>query len=192
MTTGAVETAIGAALRDLRAARGMSARDLAAAAGVSAGMVSRIESGQVSPSLATLSALAGALETPLASLFRDAGSPRMDVTHVRGGRGLAARRIAGRHAHDFVALGLHRRADLRFEPFLVTLTRDDDARPPEYRGRGCLFLYVLEGEAIYGYADQRFTLGPGDSLSFDAELRHGFLEVLTPKLVFLSVQAERA
>lgn len=188
---GGVEASVGAVLRDLRLARGISARDLATAAGVSAGMISRVESGRVSPSLATLSALAAALETPLASLFREAGAPRADVTHVVGGKGLASRRIAGAHTHDFTSLGFHRRADLRFEPFLVTLFRAEGVRPPEYRGRGCLFLYVLEGEAVYGYDGRDILLKAGDSLSFDAELRHGFVEVISPKLAFLSVQAER-
>ncbi len=186
-----VDAAVGAVLRRLRAARDLSARDLAQASGVSAAMISRVESGTVSPSLATLSALARALDAPLASLFREAGPPRADITHVEGGRGLASTRIAGAHAHAFVSLGFHRRAGLRFEPYLVTLTRAEGVRPPEYQGHGCLFLYVLQGEALYLYDARQFHLRPGDSLSFDAELRHGFVEVLTPRLRFLSVQAER-
>jgi transcriptional regulator with XRE-family HTH domain len=188
----AVEIAVGATLRALREARGLTARDLAEASGVSAAMISRVEGGSVSPSLATLTALAGALETPLASLFRDAGRAKSDFTHVVGGEGLRSTRIVGEHSHMFTSLGFHRRPGLRFEPFLVTLTRREGVRPPEYQGRGCLFLYVLEGEAVYQYDAERVRLGPGDSLSFDAELRHGFAEILTPELRFLSVQAERA
>ena len=50
---------------------------------------------------------------------------------------------------------------------------------------------ALEGEAIYRYGQARFTLKPGDSISVDAELNHGFVEVLTPEFTFLTVQAER-
>jgi transcriptional regulator with XRE-family HTH domain len=185
------DAAVGAVLRRLRAERSMSAKALAEASGVSAAMISRVESGAVSPSLATLSALSQALETPLASLFREAGPSKADFTHVEAGRGLAATRIAGGRAHEFVALGLHRRPGLRFEPYLVTLGRTNGARPPEYRGEGCLFLYVLEGEALYRYDARRIHLRAGDSLSFDAELRHGFEKVLSERLRFLSVQAER-
>ena len=53
------------------------------------------------------------------------------------------------------------------------------------------FVQVLKGEAIYRYGQQRFTLATGDSISVDAELSHGFIEVLTPKFVFLTVQAEK-
>jgi transcriptional regulator with XRE-family HTH domain len=186
-----VEAAVGAVLRDLRSLRGLTAKDLAEASGVSAAMVSRIESGQVSASLATLAALARALEVPLAGLFREAGRARADFTLVRQGQGLAARRIAGAHAHDFVSLGFHNRPGLRFDPVLVTLTRREGVRPPEYQGHGCLFLYMLEGEAIYAHDGQAFRIGAGDSLSFDAELPHGFVEVLSERVRFLSVQAER-
>lgn len=183
--------AVGAVLRDLRTQRGLSARDLAAASGVSAAMVSRIEGGRVSPSLATLSSLAVALDTPLASLFRETGAPRADLTHVKAGEGLVATRVAGSHAHEFTVLGFHNRPGLRFEPVLVTLTRHEDARPPEYRGAGCVFLHMLEGEALYGWDSRRIRLGPGDSLSFDAEPRHGFLDLISERVRFLSVQAER-
>jgi transcriptional regulator with XRE-family HTH domain len=186
-----VEAAVGGVLRHLRQVRDMTARDLADASGVSTAMISRIERGQVSPSLATLSALADALDAPLASLFREAGRARADFTHVKGGQGLASTRISGAHSHEFVALGARTRPDLRFEPVMVTLTRKDDARPPEYLGHGCLFLYMLEGEAIYAYDDQRIRIEAGDSLSFDAELRHGFVEVLSERVRFISVQAER-
>ena len=38
----------------------------------------------------------------------------------------------------------------------------------------------------------RMTMRAGDSLTVDAELNHGFTEVLSPEFVFLTVQAEPA
>ena len=67
----------------------------------------------------------------------------------------------------------------------------DRGHPPTYVGQGVVFVQVLQGEAIYRYGQQQFTLATGDSISVDAELSHGFIEVLTPKFVFLTVQAER-
>ena len=72
----------------------------------------------------------------------------------------------------------------------MRLERRDDSRPPLYNGRGCIFLFVLEGEAVYRYGGRDYRLREGDSLSLDAEVGHGFKEVLSPELVFLSVQAE--
>ncbi len=185
-----VDLAIGSALRDLREGRGLSARQLAARAGVSAAMVSRIETGQVSPSISTLSALGRALDVPLVSLFRETASDHADFTHVRKGEGLKSTRIVDGHTHEFVNLAFHTRRDLQFEARLVTLTRQD-AKPPVYIGHGVVFVHAIEGEAVYGCGPREILLRAGDSVSLDAELSHGFRKVVTPRFVFLTVQAER-
>jgi len=185
-----VDLAIGAALRDLREGRGLSARQLAAHAAVSAAMVSRIENGQVSPSISTLNALSKALDVPLVSLFRETASAHADCTFVRKGEGLRSTRIVEDHVHEYVDLAFHTRRDLQFEARVVTLTRQE-ARPPVYIGHGVVFVRAIQGEAIYGYGQQEFRLKAGDSLSLDAELSHGIKTVITPKFVFLTVQAER-
>jgi transcriptional regulator with XRE-family HTH domain len=186
-----ISSAVGRAIRDLRDHGTMTARDLAQRSGVSAAMISRIESGQVSPSLSTLEQLAAALGVPVVSLFRETGSSVSDFTVVRKGEGLKSTRLTGRHAHAFTVLGFHRRLDLQFESVLVTVERNEHAQPPTYTGHGCVFIYVLEGTAIYRYGQQEMLLTEGDSISLDAELRYGIQKVLSPRLRFLSVQAER-
>lgn len=186
-----VNAAVGRAIRELREMSGITARDLAARASISAAMVSRIESGQVSPSLATLELIATALETPLPGFFRDIGPTVSDFTHVRSGQGLTSTRQMGRHIHEFTVLGFHRRSNLQFECLLVTLQRNEEAAPPTYTGQGCVFVYVLEGDAVYCYGQQEVRLRQGDSICLDAELRYGIQKVLSPRLRFLSVQAER-
>ncbi|KIC40607.1 XRE family transcriptional regulator [Ruegeria sp. ANG-R] len=185
-----IDRAIGASLRELRQSRKQSARRLAEQSGISAAMVSRIENGLVSPSIDTLAALSEALEVPIVSLFREARTDHTDYTLVRHGQGLKSTRLASGHSHDYVNLALHSRKDLRFQARRVTLLRDE-GRPPTYVGHGVVFVQVLEGQAIYRYGESRFTLSVGDSISVDAELNHGFEEVLTPEFVFLTVQAER-
>lgn len=153
-------------------------------------MVSRIENGLVSPSIGTLEALAETLEVPIVSLFREARTDHTDYTLVRHGEGLKSTRIAEGHSHEYINLAMHARKDLRFQARHVTLLRDG-SQPPTYVGHGVVFVQALAGEAIYCYGQNRFTLRGGDSLSVDAELNHGFVEVLTPEFVFLTVQAER-
>ncbi|WP_372574796.1 helix-turn-helix domain-containing protein [Ruegeria jejuensis] len=185
-----IDRAIGASLKELRLTRKQSARRLAELSGISAAMVSRIENGLVSPSIDTLAALAEALEVPIVSLFRKARTDHTDYTLVRHGEGLKSTRIAGGHSHEYVNLAMHARKDLRFQARRVTLLREG-GQPPTYVGHGVVFVQALEGEAIYRYGEARFTLIAGDSISVDAELNHGFVEVLTPEFVFLTVQAER-
>ncbi len=186
--TNATDLAIGTALRALREARGMTARQLALDADVSPAMVSRIENGQVSPSISTLSALSAALEVPLVSLFRDTASGHSDFTHVKQGEGLKSTRLIEGHSHEFTNLALHARRDLRFEAHMVTLLRQS-GKPPSYVGHGVLFIHLKQGEGRYRYGQHEVVLKEGDSLSLDAELSHGFVEVISDKLVFLSVQA---
>ena len=184
-----IDNAIGSALKDLRMAQSLSARQLAQMSDISAAMISRIENGQASASIATLSALAEALQVPLVSLFRETTTNYADYTLVRKGEGLKSTRIVDEHFHDFVNLAVHTRRDLQFGSRMVTLTQQD-AKPPIYIGHGVVFIYALEGEAIYSYGQQEFHLVSGDSISIDAELRHGFTKVVTPTFRFLTVQAE--
>jgi transcriptional regulator with XRE-family HTH domain len=184
-----IDRAIGESLRQLREARDLSARQLATESGVSAAMISRIESAQVSPSIATMTALSNALEVPLVSLFRDTAIERADFTLVKKGEGLKSTRIVGEHRHEFTSLSHHRRRDLHFEAHQITLSKKQ-TNFPVYVGHGVLFIHALKGKAVFNYGREEITLAAGDSLSIDAELAHGFERVLTDEFVFLNVQAE--
>ena len=186
----ATDLAIGAALNDLRKNKGLTARQLARDAKVSAAMISRIENGQVPPSISTLRALSAALDVPLVSLFRETAAEYADYTHVKSGKGLRSARLIGEHSHAFVNLAVHTRRDLQFAAHMMTLVRQE-ARPPDYVGHGVVFLYAIAGKAVYEYGPREIVLETGDSLSLDAELRHGFKEVLSDEFTFLTLQAER-
>ena len=185
-----INRAIGVSLKEIRQDQNLTAKELSDLSGISAGMISRIENGLASPSISSLESLALALQTSIISLFREAHSVHTDYTLVRNGEGIKSTRMAGNHSHEFVNLALHSRKELRFQARRVELERDR-GHPPTYVGQGVVFVQVLQGEAIYRYGQQQFTLATGDSISVDAELSHGFIEVLTPKFVFLTVQAER-
>ncbi len=185
-----IERLIGQTIRSLRDLAGMSARELAVRSDVSAAMVSRIESGQVSASISSLSALSRALDVPLERLFRNTDTKRGDYTLARAGEGVQSRRVVDGHTHDFENLAVHVRRDLQFEARTVTLSRQS-ASPPRYLGQGVVFVQIVEGEALYQCGDDLLTLRKGDSVTLDAELQHGFVELKADTLVFLTVQAER-
>ena len=64
-----LEALIGLEVRRLRKSRDLTVAQLGAAAGISTGMLSKVENGATSPSLATLHALATALSVPITQLF---------------------------------------------------------------------------------------------------------------------------
>ncbi len=60
--------AVGTTIRQLREERGLSVERLAARAGLTRSTIDRVETGAASPRLVTLTAIADALEVPLAQL----------------------------------------------------------------------------------------------------------------------------
>lgn len=69
-----VEKSVGVEIRTLRQAAGLSAVELANRTGLSSAMLSRIERGNVSPSLFSLAKIAGALQVPVGRLFANVES----------------------------------------------------------------------------------------------------------------------
>jgi len=180
-----LEMLVGAQIRALRTALGMTISDLAAAAGVSPGMLSKAETGQTSPSLATLSALAGAMNMPLASFFTKFDQ-KSDATFVKSGHGLTIERRGSAKGHRYQLLGHALRREVGVEPFLITLDETSDAFPI-FQHDGIEFIYMLEGEVVYAHGDKTYTMLPGDSLFFDSSLAHGPLELRKLPAIYLSV-----
>src|SRR6186997_1771819 len=90
MTTATDPTvaAVGPRVKALREAMDLSLRDLAERSGVSAPMLSQVERGETSPTIAVASRIAAGLELRLSQLLRlDESSP---VTIVRAGEGRRA------------------------------------------------------------------------------------------------------
>lgn len=179
------EALVGAQVRALRTALGMTLADLAAAAGLSQGMLSKVENGQTSPSLATLSAIAGALNMPLGSLFTKFDQ-KSDATFVKGGQGLTIERRGSSKGHRYQLLGHGLRSEVGVEPYLITLDETSDAFPI-FQHEGVEFLYMLQGEVAYAHGDKTYVMEPGDSLFFDANIAHGPLELRRLPAVYLSV-----
>lgn len=180
-----LERLVGAQIRALRQALGLKLADLAATAGLSAGMLSKVETGQTSPSLATLQALAQALNIPLASFFTKFDA-KSDATFVRAGEGLTIERRGSAKGHKYQLLGHGLRADVGVEPYLITLDKGSDAYPI-FEHDGFEFLYMLEGALTYTHGDRTYRMEPGDSLFFDSAIPHGPLELRRLPAVYLSV-----
>ena len=166
-----LEAVIGRKVRALRQALDITAVDLAAEAGLSAGMLSKIENGATSPSLATLQALAAALNVPLAAFFADFDE-RRDCSHVKEGRGVVIERRGTKSGHCYELLGHSLAGSLVAEPYLITLS--NDAVPYTlFQHDGIEFLYMLSGRMTYRHADKSYLMEPGDSLFFDSASLHG-------------------
>ncbi|MGX1306101.1 transcriptional regulator with XRE-family HTH domain [Amorphus suaedae] len=182
-----IERYIGREVRRQRQRLQMTLADLAQATRLSPGMVSKIENGQISPSLSTLTTLANAFNLPLSAFFRSFEESR-DVSYVPAGRGLEIDRRGTRAGHMYQLLGHMIRSSVSVEPYLITLT-EQSAMFTEFQHEGVEFIYMLEGEVTYRHGDRSFQLSPGDSLFFDAIAPHGPAELLTAEARYLSIIA---
>ncbi len=180
-----LEVAIGRQVHEYRQKLGMTVADLARQAGLSAGMLSKIENGQTSPSLATLQALSGALNVPVTAFFRKFEEQR-DATYVKAGEGLAIERRGTRAGHQYHLLGHSIGKSLVVEPYMVTLTETSDVFPI-FQHAGQEFIYIVEGEVGYRHGDKLYDMHPGDSLFFDADAPHGPEELRKLPIRLLSV-----
>lgn len=182
-----LEAVIGWRVRSRAREIGLSSAQLAKRVGLSRAMISKIENAQVSPSLATMSRLAEALEIPITSLFQGLDEER-DALFTKAGGGPELGRPGTKSGHRYQLLGSMRGPAKRMEPMLVTLSSESEVFPL-YEHPGTEFLYMLEGEMEYGYAGASYQMSPGDSLQFDGEVAHGPVRLVRLPVRFLSVTA---
>ena len=157
---------VGARIQDLRKRCGLSIRELARKAEISAAMLSYVERGQNSPSLATLQKLLAALDTDLAGFFADKNAQDAGPIFRREQMRVVA------DAERTYAMVLGRHADVKLEML------DEQIRPsrrkPEYETLQCdVAGYVLSGTLtleMRGRSPQ--TLRPGDAFYVPKKTTH--------------------
>ena len=180
-----LEAGIGAEVHRLRKSLDITMSELAGASGVSAGMLSKIENGTISPSLATLQALATALHVPISQLFTETEEER-DCSFVKAGTGVRIDRRGTKAGHLYDLLGHTLSGEIGVEPYLITL-REDAAPYTHFRHAGVEFIYMLSGKVRYRHADRTYIIEPGDALFFDSAARHGPEELIEAPMQYLSI-----
>lgn len=156
---------LGARLRGLRKERELSQRGLAELAGLSPNAISLIEREEISPSVATLQRLAGALGVKMSYFFETETLAR--VLRVRSGE----RPVIRGAGLTIEGLGA-RLADQQMEPFLITLAPRADMGTGQVVHAGHEFVCCLAGHVQYEIDGALYLLEPGDFLLFEADLPH--------------------
>jgi XRE family transcriptional regulator, regulator of sulfur utilization len=163
--------AIGARIRALRDAMGLSLRDLAERSGVSAPMLSQVERGETSPTLAVAAKIAAGLELTLSQLLRlDEGSHA-----VISREGRRRRYKHGPHQYEELTPPLPgQRADVSLHRLAPAGSTGGPGDPPIHEPGSRETAVVLEGELTLVLDGGRHELRSGDSVTFDADLPHHF------------------
>jgi ribosome-binding protein aMBF1 (putative translation factor) len=185
--TNTLEMAIGHEVRTHRKKLGLTVADLATATGMSVGMLSKIENGNISSSLATLQSLSKALGVAITGFFRGYEEPR-SASFVKAGEGMNIERRGTRAGHHYSLLGHieNNNSGVMVEPYLITLNAESDVFPT-FQHEGMELLYMLDGEVVYRHGESLYRMQPGDSLLFDADAPHGPEELVKLPARYLSI-----
>src|SRR3954452_22810287 len=163
---------IGPRVRALREAMDLSLRDLAERSGVSAPMLSQVERGETSPTLAVASRIANGLELRLSQLLRPGeahtGSLVRRPDRRRGGG-------AGGHCFEILTPPLPgQRAELSRHELGPGAATGGEGPPPMHEPGSREVAVVERGTVTLHIDGAQHELHEGDTVTFDADLAHRF------------------
>jgi len=178
-------TNLAEAIRSVRESKKLSIRGLAQDAGVSPSLLSRVERSQTDPSLATVRAVARALDVPVAELFvarehrngegsEPAGRDARDGTARRPSPGVVApdqrkqlHLPATGLKYELLSPDLQGQIEFLWSEFAEGQPETDFA---SHVGEEAIL--VLEGTMEVFIEDEVHVLGPGYSITYDASRPH--------------------
>jgi len=177
---------IGARVRALRESMSLSLRDLAVRSGVSAPMLSQVERGETSPTLAVAARIANGLELRLSQLLRLDEDGAVTVVSARQ----RAQGGSARRGHSFEVLTAARpgqRVELSRHVLAARATTGGPDDPPMHEPGSREVVLVDSGAVALVCDGQRYELGTGDCVTFDADLPHHFENRGPQEAAFLAV-----
>lgn len=191
---------LGPRLREARSARRLSVRELARRVGCSASLISQIERGKATPSVATLYAITTELGMSLDELFSEGGPTtptpigafadaaaglRSLAAQARGNGSLPEDAPAGPVVRPGQRKVIQLHSGVRWELLTPSSDRNIDFLFVDYepggascepgllmRHSGREYGYVLSGMLEVTVEFETFRLEPGDSISFDSTMPH--------------------
>jgi transcriptional regulator with XRE-family HTH domain len=172
-TLETVTETLGARIREERGKAGLTVRGLAALVGVSPSLISQIERGRATPSVATLWSVAEALQVPMAELFNGADN------HAR--ERAPAGPVQAHETRQTISLaeGVHWErltpspdSDLDF--VLVVYPPGSASCPPDalIHHDGREFGYVVSGTLAVTIGFEEHIVRTNDSIAFDSSIPH--------------------
>jgi transcriptional regulator with XRE-family HTH domain len=193
---------LGHRLREAREQKNIGLRELARRLGVSPSLISQIETGKTEPSINTLFAMVSELELSVNEIVFDseretdgssepaAGRAKPDAARTRYGRpgateppGSPVQRKGNRTSINLESgVGWDRltaQPDHNVDFLYLRYPPGSESTPPHslMRHNGMEYGYILSGTLEVSIGFETYTIGPGDSISFDCTQPHRFATV---------------
>ncbi|HMQ92997.1 MAG TPA: XRE family transcriptional regulator [Amaricoccus sp.] len=164
---------IGPKVRALRRARKLGLVQLGEHTGLSPGMLSKIERGQVFPTLPTLLRIAMVFGVGLDHFFADASARRtLSVVRRQDRLRLPERSGATAPAYFFESLNFPA-ADRLIDAYLAVFPARGPSSDP-HRHDGAELVFVLAGQVAVTVGETEVLLAEGDALYFDPAVPHRY------------------
>jgi len=172
--TGELERyAIGPRIKALRLRKKLALVQLAAHTGLSPAMLSKIERGQMFPTLPTLLRIAMVFGVGLDHFFSaDKDEPLVAVVRREERLRLPTPPGEGPPAYLFESLD-YRASNRRMDAFYAEFPSDSQPSEPHEHG-SAEFLYVLQGRLAVDVGGKETLLDAGDALYFDSSIAHSY------------------
>lgn len=172
--TGELERyAIGPRIKALRLRKKLALVQLAAHTGLSPAMLSKIERGQMFPTLPTLLRIAMVFGVGLDHFFSaDKDEPLVAVVRREERLRLPTPPGEGPPAYLFESLD-YRASNRRMDAFYAEFPSDSQPSEPHEHG-SAEFLYALQGRLAVDVGGKETLLDAGDALYFDSSVAHSY------------------
>ncbi|MDQ5893820.1 MAG: hypothetical protein QG596_81 [Actinomycetota bacterium] len=184
--SGASGNAVGERVKALREAMGLSLRDLSERSGVSPTMLSQVERGSTSPTLAVAEKIASGLDLSLSQLLRLDEVPHVVVSRAGDHR---VRERGGHRIEEVTPPLPGQRADVSTHSLSPGSSTGGSGDAPMHEPGSRETAVVLEGEVVLVFEGERHQLAEGDSVTFDADLPHHFENESDEPVEFVAVIA---
>ena len=166
---------IGPKIRELRRRKSMGLVQLGEHTGLSSGMLSKIERGQLFPTLPTLLRIALVFGVGLDHFFADTEKrTRMAVVRKHDRLRLPDSRDAKEPSYFFESLDFPV-TDRRMEAYFAEFPAGGKRSEP-HRHDGAELIYLLKGQIVVRAEDEEVELGEGDSMYFDSSVAHSYAQ----------------
>jgi transcriptional regulator with XRE-family HTH domain len=144
--------------------------------GFSTALISQIENDNVSPPIATLSKIAHFFDVKIGYFFIE-NEEECPYEVLRSNDRTVVPKVVSKdgtnHGYFYESLSV-RKKNKKMDPFLLTLN-EKVTNTDAYSHNGEEFIFVMKGSAELLLDDQRIALSEGDSVYFDANIKHRLL-----------------
>lgn len=165
---------IGRKIKQIRLRQKKTQQQVADECDISKSLLSKIENGQTSSAVATLSKISEALGIPLSWVIDD--HPETDIVLLPQGK--RQYKIGNEHMGYSYELLANRSKFSNIEPTIVYVTpKDMNLRTDTYTHKQDEFIYILEGAIHLDYDGEKRYMEQGDTAYFKGTKPHLFVPV---------------